>query len=590
MRANWNVKNVRNASVRNANIRNVNVRNAIGSLREQALVRQGIHPEQMAEYQQADFRDRVLHDLQSIRADVRETRENTRETLVRLETLRDDVIRVGEQIKRELRNVYTKSRCKPLDVKTWHHCIKLYYELLFKLFTLSLNVLHVLCNSLRSFGHALICPFSIACVLVVWLGQILLMIFFSDVAIGGASFGQLRFIDVFKYTFHIAYVFSYTILSTCYNTFSGYYIGILTQMSEIVQQDINITAITEAIQNRGRNAIVQATDATQQRVREIVVEEVGSLLTETAEIPAMIYKVGVNATITSGAAIIGATVDATAGVSNLASKGMDKVGESLGQAYSDMKEYVPAARTALESAAKKIGSVYEYIPGQSQTGQIVNARDMRQSKDSIPETLIDIASDAKEAAIQAGEMAAQSAMQAGATAKQTAAKAAAAASEAAKSVWDGLPSTEKTMETSAAAAQALKEASQTAMKSAMKTWKSYMKGGTRNRKSRMSRLTKRNTVKRIKFTLLTPSEQKVFDQTQMGQSLIHMNMHKIQNINVNEQIYNMAVVLQMTETFIPFLIQSLNRSIEVCKLIHKHEIDVSVHNTALIKSLQSIRL
>ena len=537
---------------------------------------------------------------------MRETRENTRETLLRLETLRDDVIRVGEQIKRELRNVYTRSRCNPLDVKTWHHCIKLYYELLFKLFTLSLNVLHVLCNSLRSFGHVLICPFSTACVLVVWLGQILLMIFFTDAAIGGASFGQLRFIDVFKYTFHIVYVFSYTLLSTCYNTFSGYYIGILTQMGEIVQQDINITAIKQAIQNRGRNVIVQATDATQQRVREIVVEEVGGLLTETAEIPAMIYKVGVNATITSGAAILGATVEASAGVSNVATKGMHKVGEAIGQAYSGMKDYVPAARSKLESAAKRIGSVYEYIPGQSQidhTGQR-HSPDMGQSKHnvpkhSVPETLIDIASDAKEAAIQAGEMAAQSAMQAGATAKQTASKAAAAASEAAKSVWEGLPSTEKTIETSAAAAQGVKEASQKAMKSAMNSWKSYrMKGGTRNRKSRMSRIkvnSRRHTekhVNRIKFTLLTSSEQKVFDQTQMGQSLIHMNMHNIdiEKMNMNEQIYNMAVVLQMTETFIPFLIQSLNRSIEVCKLIHKHEIDVSVHNTALIHSLQSIRL
>ena len=40
--------------------------------------------------------------------------------------------------------------------------------------------------------------------------------------------------------------------------------------------------------------------------------------------------------------------------------------------------------------------------------------------------------------------------------------------------------------------------------------------------------------------------------------------------------------------FIPFLLQGFDKSIDICKLIHKHKIDIRQHNDALIDGLVRI--
>jgi hypothetical protein len=708
------------------------------TLRERALNRHQypLNEQSLRELRDLHFQQSVMQHLQEIRGEVRATHDNTRESLTRLELLRDQVEEVGTRIRREMGQIARMSRCDPTDIRTWHYCVKLYYQLLYTLFVLMIHTLHVLCTEMRSFGHALIWPFSIVVILSVWLGEMLIGIAISDTAVVGASFGQARFIDVFKPLFHGVYLLSYAILSVAYNTFRPYYTSVLSEMGEIVQQDINITAGRLALQQSGMNALALARNRTEQRVREIVVQEVGGLLNQTAEVPAMVYNATVDATMAAGAAVAGAGIAAASTVGEALSTVGTKVGEAYSSAASGVSDVVvPAARGAIQTLGRKIGDVtstlYDFtksgksrtykalpppiidvptfalpppppkfplpskfslqpsklagpkitgttfdvppkpdvraklaLPAPNELEKIEKAEVVSLAKETsstaasasqlasvaveavyniMPSTnnvkatgkaALEKASSAaevaKETAAAAASAAAESAQSiikampstnnvkatgkvalekasaAAEVAKETAAAAASAAADSAQSIYKAMPSTNNVKATGKAAAAAAGEAAAVAAAAAKEkaaaaaeAIKAYwsgkgktakIEGGSKHRKGQSK--SKRHTRKRKHFTILQRKEQKVFDQTMLGQSVIEMRdmiNHANYDIPMNEEMYyNMSIVLQVVDKFIPFLLQGLDKSIDVCKLIHKHKIDIREHNDALIDGLVRI--
>lgn len=565
------------------------------TLRERALNRHQypLNEQSLRELRDLHFQQGVMQHLQEIRSEVRATHENTRESLTRLELLRDQVEEVGSRIRREMNQIARISRCNPTDIRTWHHCVKLYYQLLYTLFVLMIHTLHVICGEMRSFGHAVIWPFSVVVILGVWLGEMLIAIAISDGAVVGASFGRARFTHVFRPVFHGVYLLSYAILSVAYNTFRPYYTSVLSEMSEIIQEDINITAGRLALQQSGMNALALARNRTEQKVREIVVQEVGGLLNQTAEVPSMVYNATVNATMAAGAAVAGAGIAAASTIG----EALGTVGTKMGDVYSSASTgvtevVVPAAKGAFKQIGTKIGeagsTLYDFT-GKS----TAKALPVSPKKENLN------ISTTKTKTLE-------SASQAASYAKETAAAAASAAVDSAAAFYDALPSKNALKEkgklageaaaaAGAAAKQRATEAAE-AMKSFWKGKTAKIEGGSKHRKSKRTGNKSRGKSKarthRKQFSILKREEQKVFDQTRLGQSVIEMrdmiNQAKYV-IPMNEEMYhNMYIVLQVVDNIIPFLLQGLDKSIDVCKLIHKHKIDIREHNDALIDGLVRI--
>ena len=544
------------------------------SIRQRALRRQGLptNEEELIALRQLDFQQSVLGHLSEMRPLIAETHNNTRDTITRLVMLKDQVQEVGDRISREIRGIRTRSRCRPTDPRTWHHCVKLYYKLLYTLFVTMAHTLHIICESMRSFGHALILPFSVVCVLIVWIGQILILIGISDGTIRVGTFGQTKFIDVFRFVFHGVYLFGSTILYTTYKTFGPYYKNMLTEMGQVMNDDIHFRNSALALRQRGVAQISTVRNETEIKVRQIIADEVGGLVNKTGELPGMIYNASINATMNAGAAVAGAAVASASAV-------VDTVGTALGTAVETLGSTV---ETAVGTVGTTLGTAVETV---GTTGSLVGKK-IGNVASSVYDVIPSISNVQTKGSAVASSV--YDAIPSRDVIRDQASAAASAAAERASIIYDAIPSGDVIKDQASAAKLMAAEAAEAARKSGAAAWSKASSYFTQ-KKTGGSRKTKK--VK--SFTLLHKSEKRSFNKTYLGKKIIEMKdiIDNVSYIPMNEEMYyNMSLVLEIVDVFLPFLISGLSKSIDVCKLIHKYKINVKEDNMLLIESLKMITL
>ena len=465
--------------------------------------------------------------------------QNHHVNLDRFDGLKAQITRENQRLMTAITTIRRESDCDLSDPTTYIYCLKLIYVLIFRIFKFLCELVFVVGNSFKDFLSHMPFPFSLL-VFIAYIFQMIMIsiIFDTTLRVSTVGISHREFIPHNTLFGHDNSAPNFISLRDV--LYQGTYRSILFVLSQIL---VLLGAAYQAV--LGRDIAMIQRETGRYISSHTVVEEVKRHIVEPLAEKAVEQVQSVVNEVVNDQVGIMATIPGQIG--ELAAKGAQGAGSLAGKALEGAGSL--AGRGA-EGAASLAGKAFEGAGSLAQgAGEVLAARAER-LRQIDPEDVKASARAAAEAAAAAGE----------------------SAMHAAKRFGTSL--------------------------------KSRFFGGSRTRRNRnreRSKALKKTRGKRLRlskssnvpvFSILTKTEQKVFDKSVAGKQLKQLeqmiNNIDYSKIQPNPQLFStIRFAINVAEKLFPIFVQELDRTVEVCKMMERQGIQ-PISNRMFLTQLNNI--
>jgi hypothetical protein len=481
--------------------------------------------------------------------------QNHHTNLDRFDGLRAQITRENQRLMGAIRSIRRESDCDLSDPTTYIHCLKLIYILIFRIFKFLCELIFVVGNSFKDFLSHMPFPFSLLVFIAYIFQMILIWIIFDTTirvstlgvshrqfiphnALFGHSNGAPDFISARDALYQGLFRSGLFALSQIIALLGAAYQAVLGRDIEMIQREtaryISSDTVVQGVKHHVVEPLAEkAAEQVQAVVNDVVNDQVGIM----ASIPGQLGELAVKGAQGAGSLAQGAA--------SLAGRGIEGAGSIAGKALEGAGSLAGKAAEGLAARAEKIRQI-----------------DHENVKDSA-RAAAEVASEAAQHAMHAGRR----------------------FTSAFKSKFFG------GSRRSRRSRRSLREMTKTKNRGRNKERNHLnVSRANTNRKSRSSRSSRIDQIP--VFSILTKTEQKVFDKTIAGRRLkqLEQMIHNIDysKIQPNPQLFTtIKFVLNVAERLFPIFIQQLDRTVKICKIMKGKGVK-PISNQMFLKQLGQI--